>query len=50
MNENNNLNRVRAALYDSYDYQHGSFYVCGDNNHWYEIETWEYVEVAYDLR
>ena len=46
MNKNNQLNRVREALYDSYDYQHGSFYVVGENIRWYEIETWEYWEVV----
>lgn len=43
MNENNQLNRVRATLYGSFDYQLGEYWCC-DNNRRVEVETWEYLE------
>jgi len=44
MNMNNHLNRVLAALYGSFDYN----LECRirENNHWVEVETWEYWEVT----
>ena len=43
MNENNHLNRVLAALYDSFDYRLECWF--RENNRWVEVETWEYWEV-----
>lgn len=46
MNENNHLNRVLAALYDSFDYRLGEYW-CRENNRWVEVPVWEYLEVVY---
>lgn len=43
MNENNHLNRVLVALYDSFDYKLNKWFRV--NNLWVEVETWEYWEV-----
>lgn len=43
MNENNHLRRVLSALYGSFDYKLERRF--RENNHWFEVETWEYWEV-----
>lgn len=43
MNDNNHLNRVLSALYGSFDYELEHRF--RENNHWFEVETWEYWEV-----
>ena len=43
MNMNNHLNRVLAALYGSFDYKLERRF--RENNHWFEVETWEYWQV-----
>lgn len=42
MNENNHLNRVLSALYDSFDYRPDCWF--RENNRWVEVETWKYWE------
>lgn len=44
MNENNHLNRVLSALYDSFDFRLERRF--RENNRWVEVETWEYWEVV----